>query len=93
LTKQLQAEPKNINSKVTVNDVSKLPNGNLAVNYECNDVSDHESAKTTLNDAVTHKDFIKTVLPSPKDVAREFILLFKTFIFISHSIYPTTESA
>ena len=52
-----------------MNDVRQLPDGTLALDYECHDVSDHETAKQKLNDAVKHDDVKKTIVKSSKNDA------------------------
>ena len=61
LTDQLQADSKNSNSKVAVNDVRPLSDGTLALDYECTGVSDGETAKQTLHKAVQGDDVKKAI--------------------------------
>jgi hypothetical protein len=69
LTQKVQADSKNTNSKVEVSGVRNLSDGTLALDYECTDVSDHEIAKKTLNNAVKHDDVKKTIAKSSKNDA------------------------
>jgi len=66
LTQKVQADTKNANSKVEVNEVRELSDGTLALDYECKGVSDQETAKKTLNNAVRHDDVKKTIVKSSK---------------------------
>ena len=67
LTNKLQADTKNTNSKVEVKDVRKMSDGTLALDYECQDVNDQETAKKTLNQAVKNDDVKKTIVKSSKN--------------------------
>jgi len=67
LTQKVQADTKNSNSKVQVNEVRQLSDGTLAIDYQCQDVSDQETAKKTLNDAVQQDDIKKTIQKSSKN--------------------------
>ena len=67
LTQKLQGDTKNGNSKVSVNDVRELSDGTLALDYECSGVSDHDTAKKTLNKVVQKDtDLKKTIEKSAK---------------------------
>lgn len=67
LTQKVQADTKNSNSKVELSEPRLLPDGTLAVDYECHDVSDTETAKKTLKDAVKGND-VKQVIASTPNV-------------------------
>jgi hypothetical protein len=49
-----------------VTEVRPLSDGTLALDYHCSDVSDQETAKNTLNQAVKHDDVKKTIAKSSK---------------------------
>jgi pimeloyl-CoA synthetase len=69
LTQNLQADAKNANSNVKVNEVKELSDGTFALDYECTGVSDQETAKKTLNKAVKQDDVKKTIVKSSKNGA------------------------
>ncbi len=64
LLSQLKSNPKNANCQITVNSVSDLPGGKLAVNYACNGVSDITSAKQTLNNCFLQPNFVQNIFQS-----------------------------
>ena len=66
LTQKVQADTKNSNSKVEVSDVRQLSDGTLALDYECHGVSDTETAKKTLNNAVKGDDVKQVIASTPK---------------------------
>jgi hypothetical protein len=67
LTQKIQADTNNSNSKVQVKEIRELSNGTLALDYECNHVSDHETAKKSLYLAVRQDDIKKTIHQSSKN--------------------------
>jgi len=69
LTQNLQADAKNVNSNVKVNEIKELSDGTLALDYECTGVSDQEIAKKTLDKAVKQDDVKKTIVKSSKNGA------------------------
>jgi arsenate reductase-like glutaredoxin family protein len=66
LTQKVQSDTQNSNSKVQVNNVRELSDGTLALDYECHDVSDQDTAKKTLNNAVKQDDVKETIVKSSK---------------------------
>jgi hypothetical protein len=66
LTQKVQADTKNSNSRVEVSDVRQLSDGTLALDYECQEVSDTETAKKTLNKAVKGDDVKQVIASTPK---------------------------
>ena len=67
LTQKVQADTQNSNSQVQVSDVRQLSDGTLALDYECQHVSDKETAKKTLNTAVKSDD-VKHVIANATQV-------------------------
>jgi preprotein translocase subunit SecF len=61
LTKQVQAESTNSNSKIQINDVTQSSDGTLTLTYECTGAQNHESAKNALNNAVKQDDVKKVI--------------------------------
>jgi hypothetical protein len=69
LTDKVQADSKNSNSKVDVKDVRQLSDGTLALDYECSEVSDGDTAKKTLNKAAKDDDVKNAIDKPPKNEA------------------------
>lgn len=67
LTEKLQSDSKNTNSKVEVKNVRSLSDGTLALDYECDGVSDSQSAKKTLEKGVKDDNVKKTIDKASKD--------------------------
>ena len=66
LTQKLNSDPKNANSKVQVNDVRTLPDGNLELDIACTGVSDHDQAKKTFQNAVNGDEVKQHIAKSSK---------------------------
>ncbi len=98
LTQNLQADPKNSNSTVTFNDdVVQASDGTFHLNYECHNVTDQQTAKNTLNNAVKQDDVQNTIAKCSKNDATskqtsEFTFQRFTFTFQFIQTFFLTKS-
>ena len=69
LTQKVQSDSQNSKSQVQVNDVKKSPDGTLSLTYQCSGVSDHDTAKKTLNNACQHDDVKQTIVKATQNDA------------------------
>ena len=72
LTQQVRADAKNSGSKVEVSDIRQLNDGTVALAYECQHVSNQETAKKSLEKAVNDDNVKKTVMKSSRKAASDY---------------------
>lgn len=98
LTQKVQADTNNANSQVTVNEVRVLSDDTLALDYECHDVADQNTAKNSINNAAKGTDIQKTIDKSAKShksttttAKQQATTQTSTFFFLLLNIFISIE--